>query len=82
MKKTNIRIKNNFIFEDENQYYISSIDNLEKWKKINDNEIENYKEENITDSLNSLMEKYDINSNVNFFDIKDDKKIVKVKQGG
>ena len=40
MKKTNIRIKNQFIIEENNSYYLSSIKDIQKWK--------NYEEDNYT----------------------------------
>ena len=82
MKKTNIRRKNHFIIEENKEYYSSSVVDLEKWKNIEEKYIEDYKEENVTDELTSLMKKFDIYSNVNFFDSKGHKKIVKVDQKG
>ena len=81
MKKTNIRIKNLFMIEENNEYYSSSINDLEKWKKIENGKLEDYKEEKVTEHVVSLMKKYDIYSNVNFFE-EDDKKTIKVSQKG
>ena len=81
MKKTNIRIKNIFMIEENNEYYSSSINDLEKWKKIENGKLEDYKEEKVTEHVVSLMKKYDIYSNVNFFE-EDDKKTIKVSQKG
>ena len=33
MKKTNLRINNIFIFENNKNYYLSEIDDLSQWKK-------------------------------------------------
>ena len=40
------------------------------------------KENKITSRLNDLMEEYEIYSNVNFFDVEDDKKIIEVDHKG
>ena len=80
MKKTNIRVRNNFVIEDEKEYYISSIKDNDKWRELKD--VEKYKEEKITQMLTSLMEKYDIYANVNFFVDDEKKRIVLEKDGG
>ena len=82
MKKTNLRIKNTFIIEEKKDYYLSSIDDYEEWRDIDEKDLEKYKEEKITEQLISLMKKYDIYSNVNFFDINDKKKTVTLSQKG
>lgn len=81
MKKTNIRIKNIFMIEENNEYYSSSVDDLEKWKKVGNDKLEDYKEEKVTEHVVSLMKKYDIYSNVNFFE-QDDNKTIHVSQKG
>ena len=80
MKKTNIRVRNKFVIEDEKEYYISSIKENDKWRELKD--IEKYKEEKITQMLTSLMEKYDIYANVNFFVDDEKKRIILEKDGG
>lgn len=82
MKKTNLRIKDYFIFEDKNEYFLSSINDLEEWKNLKENDFEEKKENKITSRLNDLMEEYEIYSNVNFFDVEDDKKIIEVDHKG
>ena len=82
MKKTNIRLKNYFVIEDKKNLFLSSIDDLDKWKNIEDDDLESYKEENITDKLNELMKKYQIYSNVNFFEGDEKKKIDLSQKGG
>ena len=82
MKKTNLRIKDYFIFEDKNEYFLSSINDLEEWKNLKENDFEEKKENKITSRLNDLMEEYEIYSNVNFFDVEDDKKIIQVDHKG
>ena len=68
MKKTNIRLKNNFIIEDKKTFFLSSIKEIEKWKNIEEEDLESYKEDDVTDKINNLMKKYSIFSNVNGFD--------------
>ena len=82
MKKTNVRLKNYYIIEDKKEYFLSSINELKQWKNINDKDIESYKEENVTEKLNSLMKKYNEYSNVNFFDGDEKKKISLSQKGG
>ena len=82
MKKTNLSIKYYFIFEDKNEYFLSSINDLEEWKNLKENDFEESKENKITSRLNDLMEEYEIYSNVNFFDVEDDKKIIEVDHKG
>ena len=68
MKKTNIRMKGFFIIEGkENEYYLSSIDDLDEWKEIKENELEEYKREDVTTKLKEMIQKYGLSSNVNFF---------------
>ena len=68
MKKTNIRMKGFFIIEGkENEYYLSSIDDLDEWKEIKENELEEYKREDVTTKLKDMIQKYGLSSNVNFF---------------
>jgi|TARA_B110000285_G_C14884823_1_gene495672 hypothetical protein len=81
MNKTNIRINNHFIIEENNEYYASSMKDLDEWKGIEESDLEEYKEENVTKQLSLLMNKYDIYSNVNFFE-EDDKKTISVSQKG
>jgi hypothetical protein len=81
MNKTNIRINNHFIIEENNEYYASSMKDLDEWKGIEESDLEEYKEENVTKQLSLLMNKYHIYSNVNFFE-EDDKKTISVSQKG
>ena len=81
MNRTNIRIRNHFMIEENNEYYSSSVTDLEKWKKVENDKLEDYKEEKVTEHVVSLMKKYDIYSNVNFFE-QDDKKTINVSQKG
>jgi len=81
MNKTNIRINNHFIIEENKEYYSSSMKDLDEWKGIEESELEEYKEENVTKQLSLLMNQYEIYSNVNFFE-EDDKKTISVSQKG
>ena len=62
MNKTNIRINNHFIIEENNEYYASSMKDLDEWKGIEESDLEEYKEENVTKQLSLLMNKYHIYS--------------------
>ena len=64
MKKTNIRVNHFFVIEEDDKYYLSSIDDLNEWKAIDDENV--VKKKNITDELNQMMEEYKVFSNVNF----------------
>ena len=66
MKKTNLRVNNFFVIEEDDKYYLSSIDDLNEWKEIDDKKV--VKKKNITDELNQMMEEYKVFSNVNFFE--------------
>jgi len=70
------------MIEENNEYYSSSINDLEKWKKVENDKLEDYKEEKVTEHLLSLMKKYDIYSNVNFFEQDDNNKTIHVSQKG
>ena len=72
MKKTNIRIRNDFLFEDGNEYFLSSIKDIETWKKLQDENFNKYKGKDITTKVKELMKKYDICVNVNFHDDDED----------
>ena len=84
MKKTNLRIRNQFIFEDKNDYYLSSVIEHEEWKHLEENNYNDFKEKKVTERLNDLMEEYDIYTCVNFYDVEDDDdtKKIEIKQSG
>ena len=44
MKKTNLRIRNQFIFEDKNDYYLSSVIEHEEWKHLEEDNYNDFKE--------------------------------------
>jgi len=64
MKKTNIRINNNFLIKNNNQYFLSDISDYNEWIKINT--LENHKKNNVTNQYLELSEKYGIDYNINF----------------
>ena len=83
MKKTNIRINNFFIFETKDEYYLSSITEINKWREIEKDTFDNYKEEQVSGRLKGLMKQYDIYANVNFYDSKEEGvKRIEIKQKG
>jgi len=83
MKKTNIRINNFYIIEDEKEYFLSDIKELDDFKKLDDDDetLKKHKTDDVTSKLFSLMEEHEIYSNVNFF-VSDDKKTISVPQKG
>ena len=67
MKKTNIRINNLFLIIDKNNnYYLSDIDDIEEWKEKKNLELKEYKNNDVTNIINNLMEENNIISNTNF----------------
>ena len=56
MKKTNIRINNNFLIKKNDQYFLSDITNQDQW--INTDNLVNHKGKNITSKLQELKEQY------------------------
>lgn len=85
MKKTNIRLRSNFVFEDKHEYFLSSINDIHKWKELKEDEFNKFKEDNITNRLKILMKEYDIYTNVNFYEEDKNNTIKKIeleKKGG
>lgn len=84
MKKTNLRICNQFIFEDKNDYYLSSVIEPEEWKQLEEDNYNDFKEKKVTEQLNGLMKEHDIYTCVNFYDAEDeeDTKKIEIKQSG
>ena len=82
MKKTNIRIRNSFVIEENKEYYLSTINDINNWKDINEEDLSDFKDDKVTEKLNNLMKKYEIYSNVNFFIESETKKINIDKNGG
>ena len=70
MKLTNIRYNNNFVISEGNKFYLSEI-NKDKYEKYIKNKksfkLKDYKGDDITEGLNSLMKKYNTYSHVNFY---------------
>jgi len=64
MKKTNIRIDNYFVMKKKDQYYLSDINNYDQW--INTDNLLDHKEKNVSSKLHELINKYNVNYNVNF----------------
>ena len=81
MKKTNIRINNFYIIEDEKEYFLSDIKDLDDFKKLEDDTLKKHKNDEVTNQLFSLMEEHEIYSCVNFI-VPDDKKTISVPQKG
>tara|TARA_Y100000389_G_C17265136_1_gene415043 strand:+ start:548 stop:763 length:216 start_codon:yes stop_codon:yes gene_type:complete len=64
MKKTNIRINNNFLIKKNNQYFLSDVSDYDQW--INTDNLANHKGKNVTSKYQELSEKYGVDYNVNF----------------
>ena len=85
MKKTNIRIKSYFIFEDKNEYFLSSISDIQQWKDLKEDDFNEIKGEDVSIKLKKLMKEYDIYTNVNLYDGDETTTIKKIefeKKGG
>ena len=66
MRKTNLRINNVFIIEDNGKHYLSNIDDPDEWSNLESSGLKK-KGKDITKTLKELMDEYGISSNVNFF---------------
>ena len=67
MKKTNLRLNNFFVFQKDEKYYLTDIDVLDDWKKIDNKKLNDFiKDTDITDKLKELIKSYGINANINF----------------
>ena len=64
MKKTNIRINNNFLIKQNDEYFLSDVSDYDSW--INTNDLNDHKGNNVTNEYQELSDKYSINYNVNF----------------
>ena len=53
MKKTNIRIRSNFVFEDKNEYFLSSVNDIQQWKELKEDEFNKFK---LTTIKNVMLE--------------------------
>lgn len=70
MKLTNIRYNNNFVISEGNKFYHSEINKGKYEKYIKDKKsfkLKEYKGDDITKELTSLMKEYDTYSHVNFY---------------
>ena len=66
MRKTNLRINNVFIIEDNGKHYLSNIDDPDEWSNLESSGLKK-EGKDITKTLQELMVEYGISSNVNFF---------------
>ena len=85
MKKTNLRMNNFFVIEDGKQYFLTTIDELDEWKKKHD-DLKKLKKNDVTKKLRKLMNHHNIYANVNFFvsmnNDEEDIKVVDLEGGG
>ena len=68
MDKTSIRMNDRFVLKNKNQYFITDVDVLDVWRNESVNNLDTT---DITDQLNELIRKHDINEKVNFI-VKDE----------
>ena len=67
MRKTNIRVNNVFIIEEDGKHYLSGVDQVDEWSDLQDEKLKK-KGKDITKKLSALLDKHEISSNVNFID--------------
>lgn len=67
MRKTNIRVNNVFIIEEDGKHYLSDIDQIDKWMELPKGDLQK-KGKDITEKISSLLDDHEISSNVNFID--------------
>ena len=75
MDKTSIRMNDRFVLKNKNQYFITDVDVLDVWRNESVNDLDTT---DITEKLNELIQKHDINDKVNFIIGDDDSKIIQV----
>ena len=68
MLKTNIRINNAYLIHDDDNddYYISSCTQPNKWKKIKASELSKFKRKKVTRQLKKLQKKYGEDDMINY----------------
>ena len=68
MLKTNIRINNAYLIHDDDNddYYISSCSQPDKWKKIKSSELSKFKRKKVTRQLKKLQKKYGEDDMINY----------------
>lgn len=66
LKKTNIRINNDFIVKDENKYLLTTISSFKKFKKLTDDKLKGMDTIDVTEQVKLLMKQFEITSNINF----------------
>ena len=93
MKKNNLKINNFFVFHKDEKYYLTDIDVLDDWKKIDNKKLNDFiKDNDITEKIKEFIKSYGINANINFIlsDFKKYKKslekgenkVISLKKGG
>ena len=66
LKKTNIRINNDFIVKDDNKYLLTTISSIKKFKKLTDEKLKGIDTIDVTEQVKLLMKQFEITSNINF----------------
>ena len=66
LKKTNLRINNDFIIKDDNKYLLTTISSFKKFKKLSDDKLKGMDTIDVTEQVKLLMKQFEITSNINF----------------
>jgi|TARA_Y100000389_G_C17229276_1_gene397276 hypothetical protein len=66
LKKTNLRINNDFIVKDGNKYLLTTISEVKKFKKLTDEKLKKIDTIDVTKQIKLLMKQFEITSNINF----------------
>jgi len=75
MERTSIRMNDRFVLKDKNQYLLTDVDVLDVWRNESVNDLDTT---DITDQLNELIKKHDINDKVNFIVKDEDSKPIQI----
>jgi len=75
MDKTSIRVNDRFVLKNKEQYFLTDVDVLDVWRNESIKDLETTE---ITEQLNELILKHDINEKVNFITGTDDSKSIQI----
>ena len=75
MDKTSIRVNDRFVLKNKEQYFLTDVDVLDVWRNESIKDLETTE---ITEQLNELILKHDINEKVNFITGTDDSKTIQI----
>lgn len=66
LKKTNLRINNDFIVKDDDKYLLTTFSEVKKYKKLTDEKLKKTDTIDVTEQVKLLMKQFEITSNINF----------------